>query len=83
MKTGTRWRRAITLSAETWSLCSWVMRMAESDSGAISAAARRRQISRQLRPQSTRTLVRDEATTLALPPLPLARTVMDIATLAG
>src|SRR5690606_26396880 len=73
-----RWLRARRNTPPTWSPCSWVTRMPASDSGATSSACSRRRASRRPNPQSTSTLVRPPAasvawTTRALPSLPLPR----------
>ena len=64
----------------TWSVCSWVMRIALRDSGATSEGSRLN-VSLQLRPASMRTRVRLVETSAELPALELARTVRE--TIAG
>jgi hypothetical protein len=56
------------------------MRMAETDSGAMPWAARRRQVSRQESPQSMSRRVVEDARSELLPRLPEARTVIETAT---
>ena len=58
----------------TWSECSWVMRMADSDSGSTLMAAKRSKVSLRLRPASTRMRVLSVATRAELPLLEDART---------
>src|SRR5687767_3979551 len=59
-----------------WSPCSWVTRIASMSEGCRPRRARRRSVSRRLRPQSTSTRVPEAAsrtsTTRQLPLLPLA-----------
>jgi len=64
----------------TWSVCSWVMRMAVMDPGATSEGSRLK-VSFELRPASMRTRVRPVETSAELPALELARTVRE--TIAG
>src|SRR6185437_629555 len=71
-------RRARTASPATWSICSWVMRMALRVAGSSPARAMRLSSSRQERPASTRTRVRELEMTVLLPLEPEASTVMRI-----
>src|SRR3954470_7829990 len=67
--------RAVTASPPMWSMCSWVMMMASSVSGASPASLMRRKSSRQLNPASTKMRVCPPLTTVLLPLEPDASTV--------
>ena len=57
-----------------WSECSWVTRIAVSDSGAWPAKLRRSKVSLRERPASIKRRVRSVATSVELPALEDART---------
>jgi len=59
---------------ETWSVCSWVIRIAVSETGSMPAVFSRSSVSLRLKPASIRRRVRSVATRVALPELEEART---------
>jgi hypothetical protein len=85
---GVRWsgvpkRRAKMPMPRVWSPWSWVMRSAVMDSGSTSTASIRRARSLPLNPASTRSRVSPASTRMALPRLPLPRTVTLMARKVG